>query len=202
MHYNIIIVLPESNLQILEDIKMLKKNEQFTAETQKAIDTAMDLVSASITSVEKLTHIQLETSRQILEETSKAIKGLTSVSDPKEMFSRINAMATQAVEKNLASARDVYEVVNEVKAKISKAAEDSMHNMQQAAISSVEGASQLNPNGSNFAADALKGWINNANQALAAMNKVAAQVSEFANNNINAATKATVEAAKKTAVKK
>lgn len=199
MHYNIIIVLPESNLQILEDIKMLKKNEQFTAETQKAIDTAMDLVSASITSVEKLTHIQLETSRQILEETSKAIKGLTSVSDPKEMFSRINAMATQAVEKNLASARDVYEVVNEVKAKISKAAEDSMHNMQQAAISSVEG---LNPNGSNFAADALKGWINNANQALAAMNKVAAQVSEFANNNINAATKATVEAAKKTAVKK
>lgn len=181
---------------------MLKKNEQFTAETQKAIDTAMDLVSASITSVEKLTHIQLETSRQILEETSKAIKGLTSVSDPKEMFSRINAMATQAVEKNLASARDVYEVVNEVKAKISKAAEDSMHNMQQAAISSVEGASQLNPNGSNFAADALKGWINNANQALAAMNKVAAQVSEFANNNINAATKATVEAAKKTAVKK
>jgi|GEM_PF-1849087 len=181
---------------------MLKKNEQIAVETQKAIDTAMDLVSASISSVEKLTHIQLETSRQILEETSKAIKDLTNVSDPKEMFTRINQIATHAVEKNLASARDVYEVVNEVQAKISKVAEESMHNMQQAAISSVEGASQqFNPSGSAFASDALKGWINNANQALAAMNKVAAQVTEFANSNISAATKATVEAAKKTAKK-
>jgi phasin family protein len=180
---------------------MLKKNEQIAVETQKAIDTAMDLVSASISSVEKLTHIQLEASRQILEETSKAIKDLANVSDPKEMFTRINQMATHAVEKNLASARDVYEVVNEVQSKISKVAEESMHNMQQAAISSVEGTSQFNPNGSTFASDALKGWINNANQALAAMNKVAAQVSEFTNSNISAATKATVDAAKKTTKK-
>lgn len=177
------------------------KNEQITAETQKAIDTAMELVTTSIHSVEKLTHIQLETSRQIMEETSKAIKELAGVTDPKEMFSRVNAMATQAVEKNLASARDVYDIVSEVQSKINKVAEESVQNLQQAALTSVDGLSQYNPSGAKAATDSLKTWINSANQALSAMNKVAAQVTEFTNSNINAATTATVNAAKKTTKK-
>jgi phasin family protein len=177
------------------------KNEQITTETQKAIDTAMELVTTSIHSVEKLTHIQLETSRQIMEETSKAIKELAGVTDPKEMFSRVNAMATQAVEKNLASARDVYDIVSEVQSKINKVAEESVQNLQQAALTSVDGLSQYNPSGAKAATDSLKTWINSANQALSAMNKVAAQVTEFTNSNINAATTATVNAAKKTAKK-
>ncbi|HRG61531.1 MAG: phasin family protein [Neisseriales bacterium] len=177
------------------------KNEQITTETQKAIDTAMELVTTSIHSVEKLTHIQLETSRQIMEETSKAIKELAGVTDPKEMFSRVNAMATQAVEKNLASARDVYDIVSEVQSKINKVAEESVQNLQQAALTSVDGLSQYNPTGAKAATDSLKTWINSANQALSAMNKVAAQVTEFTNSNINAATTATVNAAKKTTKK-
>ncbi|RTL12711.1 MAG: phasin family protein [Neisseriaceae bacterium] len=177
------------------------KNEQITTETQKAIDTAMELVTTSIHSVEKLTHIQLETSRQIMEETSKAIKELAGVTDPKEMFSRVNAMATQAVEKNLASARDVYDIVSEVQSKINKVAEESVQNLQQAALTSVDGLSQYNPSGAKAATDSLKTWINSANQALSAMNKVAAQVTEFTNSNINAATTATVNAAKKTTKK-
>lgn len=181
---------------------MFTKNEKITAETQKAIDTAMDLVTTSIHSVEKLTHIQLETSRQILEETSKAVKDLSSVTDAKEMMSRVNAMATQAVEKNIASARDVYDIVSEVQAKINKVAEESVQNMQQAALTSVDGLSQYNPSGAQVAGESLKTWINSANQALAAMNKVASQVSEFANSNLNAATTATVSAVKKASAKK
>jgi phasin family protein len=177
------------------------KNEQIATETQKAIDTAMELVTTSIHSVEKLTHIQLETSRQIMEETSKAIKELASVTDPKEMFSRVNAMATQAVEKNLASARDVYDIVSEVQSKINKVAEESVQNLQQAALTSVDGLAQYNPSGAKAATDSLKTWIDSANQALSAMNKVAAQVTEFTNSNINAATTATVNATKKTAKK-
>ena len=163
---------------------MLKKNEQLAAETQKAIDTAMELVSSSIHSVEKLTHIQLETSRQILEETSQAVKELANVTDAKEIFARVNKIATHAVEKNIASAKNVYEIVSEVQAKISKATEDRVQSLQQAALTSLEGVSQINP----AASDALKTWINSANQALSTMNKVATQVTELANSNFAAAT--------------
>jgi hypothetical protein len=110
-------------------------------------------------------------------------------------------MATQAVEKNLASARDVYDIVSEVQSKINKVAEESVQNLQQAALTSVDGLSQYNPTGAKAATDSLKTWINSANQALSAMNKVAAQVTEFTNSNINAATTATVNAAKKTTKK-
>lgn len=176
---------------------MFKQNEQVKLEAQKAIDTAMDLVTASIHSVEKLTHIQLETSRQILEETTKTLKELANVTDTKEVLGRVTEMATQAVEKNIASARDIYDVVSEVRAKIGKVAEENLANAQQAALNSVEGLSKYNPSGSQAASDSVKTWIDNANQALAAMSKVASQVGEFANNNINAATSATVNAVKK-----
>ena len=177
--------------------KMIKNNEQMTAETQKAIDKMLDLVTTSIDGVEKLTHVQLETSRKILEETSQAIKGFATVTDPKELMARVNQIATSAVEKNIASATDVYNVVKDIQAKMSKVAEESVQSMQQAALNSVEGASQFNPTGSNFASDAIKSWINSTNQTLSAINKVASQVAEFTNNNIKAATSATVNAAKK-----
>lgn len=180
---------------------MFQKNEKVTADAQKALENAMDLVNTSIHSVEKLTHIQLENSRQIIEETSKAIKELANVTDPKEVFARVNAMAAQAVEKNIASARDVYDVVNEVQSKINQLAEEGVHNIQQAALSSVEGMSQYNPNGSKAISDSLKNWINSTNQALSAMNKVASQLSEFTNSNINAASSATANAVKKSTKK-
>ena len=180
---------------------MFKNNEQITAQTQKALDTALDLAAASIGSVEKLTHIQLESSRQIIEEASQAVKELATLTDPKAMFARVNQIATQAVERNIASARDVYAIVSAVQAKVSKVAEDSVQNLQQAALSSVEGLAKLNPSGANLAGDSIKTWIDNTNQALSAMNKVAAQVNEFTTNNLNAATAATASSAKKTSKK-
>lgn len=180
---------------------MFSKNEQFAVEAQKTIDTAMELVSASIHGVEQLTHIQLEASRQILSETSQAVKDLATLTDAKQIFERVSAIAAQAVEKNMASARNAYEVINEVQAKISKVAEERVQSMQQAALNSVDGLSKFNPNGTNFASDALKNWINTTNQAVAAMSKVATQVTEFTNSNLNAATSATFNAVKKVAKK-
>ena len=137
----------------------------------------------------------------IAKETSKAIQELASVTDPKELFERINSITSQAVEKNIASARDAYDVVNEVQVKINKVAEERVQSLQQAALTSVDGLSQFNPNGANYAGDALKNWISSTNQALSAITKAASQVTEFANSNLNAATTATASAVKKTAKK-
>ena len=180
---------------------MFKQNEQIKLDTQKAIDTAMELVTASIHSVEKLTHIQLETSRQIMEETSKAVKDLSSVTDPKELISRVNEIAAQTVEKNLASARDVYDVVSEVKSKLNQVTEENIQNLQQAALNSVDEVAKYNPSGAQATSESLKTWINGTNQAMAAMNKAVSQVSEFTTSNLSAAAVATMNAVKKNQVK-
>ena len=51
--------------------------------------------------------------------------------------------------------------------------------------------------GAEAVGESVKSWIQNSNQMLAALNKVSAQVSEFANNNINTATDVALKAAKK-----
>ena len=178
---------------------MFKQNEKISLETQKALATALDLVATSLDSVEKLTHLQLENSRQILAETSQVVKDLAGIRDPKEMLLRVNQVVTQAMERNIASARGVYAIVTGVQAKVSKVAEDSLQSAQQAALTSLEGLVKLNPNGVNLASESLKSWINSSNQAFNAMNKAAAQVSNFTTNGINAVTEATVSAAKKAA---
>ncbi|MBP9769473.1 MAG: phasin family protein [Burkholderiales bacterium] len=180
---------------------MFKANDQIKVETQKAIDVAMDLVTTSIHSIEKLTHIQLETSRQMLAETTQAIKELAGITDPKELMARVNTMASQAVEKNVASARDVFDVVSEVQAKLSQVTEGNVQNLQQAALDSVDGMAKYNPTGAEAASGSLKTWIKNSNQALDALNKVASQVNEFANSSINNAATATVKATKKASAK-
>lgn len=176
---------------------MLKSNDQIKAESQKSIDIALDLVTTSIHSVEKLTHIQLELSRQILMETTHVFKDLSVGSDSKEISARLNTVVTKAVEKNIASVRDVLDVVSETQTKISQITEGNLQHIQQSALNSVESLAKYNPSGAEAVGESVKSWIQNSNQMLAALNKVSAQVSEFANNNINTATDAALKAAKK-----
>lgn len=180
---------------------MLKSNEQIKVKTQKSINIALDLVTTSIQSIEKLTHIQLETSRQILAETTQAFKDFSSVSDCKEVLARVNTIAAQAVEKNIASVRDAFDVVSETQAKINQITEGNLQHIQQSALNSVERFAKYNPSGAEVAGDSVKAWIQSSNQALAALNKVSAQVSEFASNNIDTVSNATLKASKRASAK-
>ena len=180
---------------------MLKSNEKIKVETQKSINIALDLVTTSIQSIEKLTHIQLEASRQILTETTQALKDLSSVTDSKEVLARVNTIAAQAVEKNIASVRDAFDVVSEAQAKINQITEVNLQHIQQSALNSVEGLAKYNPSGAEVAGDSVKAWIQSSNQALAALNKVSAQVSEFASNNIDTVSNATLKASRKASAK-
>lgn len=165
---------------------MLTKNEQLIANTQKIVDAAVGLATASIVGIEKLTHIQLEASRQIVEDTSKSVKQLANLSDPKDVMACANKIAACAVKANLASVRDACGVVNELQGKIGRVADEELHSLQEAALSSVEmTCGKLNPNGGTLVVDALKNWFDSANKSLAAINKIARQVTELANGNLN-----------------
>lgn len=180
---------------------MLKSNEQIKIETQKSIDIMLDLVTTSIHGVEKLTYIQLEVARQILAETTQSFKDLSLVADSKEVMARVNTIATQAVEKNIASARDVFDVVSELHAKISQLTEGNLQHIQQSALNSVEGFAKYNPSGAEVAGDSVKAWIQSSNQALATLNKVSAQVGQFASSNIDTVANASLKASKKSSAK-
>lgn len=181
---------------------MINKNtERFTEATAQSIDNARNFMQASLESIEKITRLNLDASRKLLEETSDAIKEISTINNPKDLFDRVNKLATHSVENNLCNCRDLYEIVTETQTKIGKMLESQLQTTQQNVVNAVEGLSHLTPSKSTAASESLKNWVIGANQAMNTMSKVAAQVTEFTNNNIKAATTATANAVKKTTKK-
>ena len=176
---------------------MFKKSEQFTEVGNQCINVACDFAQTSLESLEKLTQLQLNNSKKILDETSKAIKEVSALDNPKDMFDKINHLATQAVESNIDNCRNIYEVVSDAQSKFSKMIESHFQQTQAKIVDSVDSFSKFSPlSSSNVVTDSVKTWVNNTNQAMNAMSKVASQVTEFATNNVKVATNSVKKATK------
>lgn len=179
-----------------------KTVEQFSEAASQSVDSANEFIKTSLSSFEKITKLNIDASKKLLEETSEALKEFTEIKNPKDLFARVNSLATSSVEQNINNCRDLYEILTETQNKIGKLVEAQIQSAQQNVASAMENLSKFNPSKSNIATESVKNWVNGTNQALETFNKVASQVTEFTNNNIKAATTATANAAKKAATPK
>lgn len=178
-----------------------QKNERLAEAASVSVDNAREFMQNSLESIEKVAKLQLDSSKKMLEETSQAIKEISSAANPKDFFSRLSQLATHSVESNISNCRDLYEIMSEVQTNLGKLIETNIQNTQQNIATAVEGLSKFNPSNAN-ASDSVKNWINSANQAMSNMQKMASQVTEFTNKNIKAATTAATATAKKATAKK
>ncbi len=179
-----------------------KNTERFTEAAVQNVESTKDLIQTSLESIEKIAKLNLTASRQFVEEASQAVKEIASVSNPTELFERINHLATHTVENGICNCRDLYEVITDVQNKMGKLLEAKIGEAQKNLSDAVDGLSQLGTPRNSTVQDSLRSWTNGMNQALNTLNKMAVQVSEFTNNNIKAATNATVSAVKKTSTTK
>lgn len=173
-----------------------KKNERLAEAASVSVDNAREFMQTSLESIEKIAKLQLDSSKKMLEETSQAIKEISSAANPQDFFKRLSQLATHSVESNISNCRDLYEILSEVQSNVGKLIENNIQNTQQNIASAVEGLSKYTPSNTK-ASESVKTWINSANQAISTMQKMAAQVTEFTNQNIKAATAAGATAAKK-----
>jgi|SRR6185437_297069 len=179
---------------------MNNTNAGFTQASDESIETTREVLKTSLASIEKLTKVNLEASKKFLEETTHALKEMTGITNPKELFEKVNKLAKNTVENNMSSCRNVCGIITETQSKISKMFESSIQNAQKNMVSATEKLSKINPTAkSNFGADAMQNWINSTNQAMETLNKMAAGISEFTNKNTKSATNAASNTAKKAA---
>lgn len=179
---------------------MNNTNAGFTQASDESIETTREVLKTSLASIEKLTKINLEASKKFLEETTHTLQEMTGITNPKELFEKVNKLAKNTVENNMSSCRNVCGIITETQSKISKMFESSIQNAQKNMAAATEKLSKINPasSKSNFGADAMQNWINSTNQAMETLNKMAAGISEFTNKNIKSATNAASTTAKKT----
>ena len=177
------------------------KNERLAEAASVSVENAREFMQTSLESIEKVAKLQLDSSKKMLEETSQAIKEISSASNPQDFFSRLSQLATHSVESNITNCRDLYEILSEVQTNVGKLIETNIQHTQQNIATAVEGLSKYNPSNA-AASDPVKNWINSANQAISTIQKMATQVTEFTTKNIQAASEAGVAAAKKATAKK
>lgn len=146
---------------------------QFHKTSDESIETTREVLKTSLASIEKLTKINLDASKKFLQETSKALKEMSNIKNPKDLFEKVNQLATHTVESNMSSCRDIYGVITDTQTKIKKMLESHIQTAQKNIASATENFSKLNTAGkSGFTTDTVKKWLHSANEAMSALNKL------------------------------
>lgn len=177
--------------------------EYFSKLSLNGFESVLRFAQISLDSTERLVKLGLELSKQSLEDNVKAARELSHVSDPQEVFTRVNQLASNSVEKAVANSRNVYDIVSQAQTQITHLAEENVGEFNKALISSIESIAKNNPvGGSEIAVNTVKTTIAAAAAAVNSFTKAAQQAAELVDSSVKTATNATAEAVKSSAAKR
>ncbi|OWY38797.1 phasin [Xenophilus sp. AP218F] len=171
-------------------------NEQLSKLSLTGLESTLRFAQISLDSAERLVKLNLEISKQSLEEHTQAAKKLAGITDPQEALNQLNKLATQSIDKAVNNSRSLYEIVSAAQGELTKLAEESVGLFNKSLISSIESAAKSAPAGSDATLNAVKNSVAAAAAAVSTFSKAAQQVVEFTDSSVKAATSATADAVK------
>ncbi|MDN0084936.1 phasin family protein [Crenobacter sp. SG2305] len=174
---------------------MSATNEQWSKLSFTGLETALRFAQVSFDGAERLVKLNLDISKQSLEENVKAVRELSGVSNPQEVFNRVSQIASQAFEQAVNNSRNVYEIISCTQAELTRLAEKNSDVINKTWATSIEDFAKNTPTGSDVAFDTLKNTIA-ATTALSNFNKVAEQVTVIADAGVKTASTEPTEAVK------
>jgi phasin family protein len=169
--------------------------EQFAAANQTAVDTLTNLVTKTFSQVERLTALNLNTARSVLEDSVTATRTVLAAKNPQDLAALQTTLTQPMLDKAAAYGRSVYEIASEGQQEFAKLFETQVAEWNKLFTAALDKAAQSAPAGSGPVFAAVKSALGAANTAYDNISKVAKQVTETAEANIAAATEATVKAA-------
>jgi phasin family protein len=167
--------------------------EQFAASSKANVEAALTVANAAFASAERLTALNLNTARTLLEEAIANTTAMLAAKGIEEFVTLQTALAQPMVEKAVAYNRSVYEIATQSQEEVSKLVEAQVAELNKSVAEALDKAAKSAPAGSDVAVAALKSAIAAANSAYDSVNKAAKQVAEMAEANVNAASNATVK---------
>ncbi len=168
--------------------------EQIAAANKANVESLLTLANTAFASAERLAALNLNTARNLLEDTVANAKALLSAKDVQELMNIQATLAQPSVEKAVAYSRSIYEIASQTQEELGKIFEAQFAEANKSVTSALDKAVKNAPAGSDVAVAAVKSAIAAANSAYDSMTKAAKQVAEIAEANVAAATSATVKA--------
>lgn len=173
---------------------MINTPEQFASANKQNVESLLTIANAAFASAERIASLNLNTARNILEDSVANAKVLLSAKDAQELVSLQSSVVQPAMDKIVAYSRNLYDIANETKEEFSSIFEQQMSELNKTVNSELDRVSKNAPAGSDVAVAAVKSAIAAANSAYETLSKTAKQVADIAQANMAAATSATVKA--------
>ena len=105
---------------------MSTSNEQLSKFSLNGLESALRFAQISLEGTERLVRLNLDASKQTLEQHAKAVKELAQASNPQEAFNQLNQLAGQSLTKALAHSHSTYEIFTRTQSELSKLAEENL----------------------------------------------------------------------------
>jgi phasin family protein len=176
--------------------------EQLAAAQQANVEVMSALLRTAFSGVERLTAINLAVTRDFFNNTVAGTQQLMAAKDASDL-SKLNAeLAKPGVEKLVDYSRSVYDLVSEMQKEITSVLEAQYSSFTKNASSAVEKATAGAPIGGDVFAATMKSMLGASTKAFDSMTSMAKQLSDIAETNVQAATKATSKTSATTAAAK
>jgi phasin family protein len=164
--------------------------EKLITANKANVETMVTIANTAFASAERLAALNLNTARNMLEDTVGNAKALMSIKNPQDLMALQTALAQPALDKAVAYSRGVYEIATQTQEVLGKLFEGQVAEMNSNVSTALDKAAKNAPAGADVAIAAVKSAIAASNTAFDNMNKAAKQAAEMAEANVAAATSA------------
>jgi phasin family protein len=158
-----------------------KNNQNFVDATAETVENMREFMQSSLVSLEKIAKLQIDSSKKILDETTQAVKEISTTANFNDFINKFSKFAGESVQSNVSNCRDLYELITETQNNLSKLIEANVH----ASKKNLNNVMKDMPNAN--IPDSMKSWVNNASQAFANVQKMAEEFNAAAKNNFASA---------------
>jgi len=168
--------------------------EQFFSANKATVDAMMALINSTVARAERLSALNLNTVRAVLEDSNAGTKTLADIKNPQDLVELQATLTQPIVDKAVAYARSVNEIVAEGQQEVAQLFEAKIAELNQTFAAALDQAAKSAPAGSEGVFSAIKSAISASTEAFDNASKVAKQAAEAAQANVSAAADATVKA--------
>ena len=176
---------------------MYQTPDQLIALNKANVEAVLRFASVAIEGTQRLVDLQLKVAKTAVADGIQNARALSAVRDLEQLATLKDTLVQPSFEKATAYAKQVYDVAAETQSEFGRLVEEQVTELQKQVISTLDQLVKNAPAGSEVGIAAVKSTLAAVNSGFDNFTKVAKQLGEATQTNIEAVANQTIEAAKK-----
>ena len=176
---------------------MYQTPDQLFALNKSNVEAVLRFASVAREGTQRMFDLQLNAAKSAVADGIQNARALSAVRDVEQLATLKDTLVQPSFEKATAYAKQVYDVAAETQSEFGRLVEEQVAEMQKQVIATLDQIVKTAPAGSEVGIAAVKSTLAAVNSGFDNFTKVAKQIGEVTQTNIESVANQTIEAAKK-----